>query len=190
MNTNPRRRADPDFDPEPWASALIDYCYFGGPAPPLSVTKEPLEPSCTYAPSKPPPKPRKAPKAKAAPSPPPPLAPKRKPRPRRQRPPSPPPRKLSDFDAAFARMAATQAVIDSILSARSQPARVPEPFRVLGAPYPCTAGQLRAHWRRAIFANHPDRGGDVTNFIRLKNAYEQAKQIQEGRPVTILRYPG
>ena len=59
----------------------------------------------------------------------------------------------------------------------------PEPFRVLGAPYPCTAEQLRARWRRLVFQYHPDRGGNLKQFIELKATYEEAVAILVGRPL-------
>jgi len=40
-----KRMTDPDFDVEPWASTLVDYCYFGGASPPPSMNTEPLEAS-------------------------------------------------------------------------------------------------------------------------------------------------
>ena len=43
-----KRRADPEFDVEPWASTLVDYCYFGGASPPPSMNTEPLEASRAY----------------------------------------------------------------------------------------------------------------------------------------------
>jgi len=53
-----RRRSDPDFELEPWAEVLVNYCYFGGRKPPMSVGTEPLEASRAYVPPKRQPKPR------------------------------------------------------------------------------------------------------------------------------------
>jgi len=55
--------------------------------------------------------------------------------------------------------------------------QVPEPFGLLGAPYPCTAEQLRARWRDVAFQHHPDRGGDLKQFIELKAACKEAVAI-------------
>jgi hypothetical protein len=89
LSTNQRRRSDPDFEVEPWADAMVNYCMFGGPKPPMSVSTEPLNPSRTYVPPAAPRKPRIR---KAAPPSPPatPAAKARKPRPKPKQPPPPP----------------------------------------------------------------------------------------------------
>lgn len=181
-----KRRSDPDFEVEPWASTLIDYCYFGGSKPPEAVNTEPLEPSRTYVPPAAPSKPRKPRQARKEPPPPAPPAPKA----RKRRPSQPPPPPPLDFDGWRRRLAEQQARLEAHLRALGGPvAGVPEPYRVLGAPYPCTADQLRARWREVAFQHHPDRGGDVAEFIRLKKAYEEASRILEGGPFVVFGYP-
>jgi hypothetical protein len=44
---------------------------------------------------------------------------------------------------------------------------------VLGVPAAADATEIRAAWRRAAFAAHPDRhGGDQSGFVRAKAAYD------------------
>jgi hypothetical protein len=180
-----KRRADPDFDVEPWASTLVDYCYFGGASPPPSMNTEPLEASRAYMPPKRQPKPRVR-KAAPAPTPSPPAPPVekvRKPRSRRQ-PPNPPPAPKRTIDELLEECLRRSRALEAQYAqyARHTP-QVPEPFRVLGAPYPCTAEQLRARWREVAFQHHPDRGGNLKQFVELKAAYEEAVAILEGRPL-------
>jgi hypothetical protein len=179
-----KRRTDPDFDVEPWAEEMLNYCYFGGAAPPPSVNTDPLEPSHTHVPPKPPPKPKRRRQAKAAAAPSPSPAPKaRAPRSRRQRP-NPPPAPKPTIDELLEESLRRARVLQAQYAhyARHTP-QVPAPFRVLGAPYPCTTDQLRARWRQVAFQHHPDRGGDLKQFIELRAAYEEAVAILEGRPL-------
>lgn len=46
--------------------------------------------------------------------------------------------------------------------------------RTLGIPWPCTEVELKAIWRKLALQHHPDRGGLVEDFIRVKAAYDQA----------------
>lgn len=186
-----KRRTDPDFELEPWLSTLIEYCMFGGSPPPERANAEPLEPSRTYVPPKAPPKRRKAAPQPTQSPPPPPPAKTRQPRRDRQPPSPPPPPPTFDFDGWRKRLAEQQARLEPHLRALGRRAAgVPEPFRVLGAPYPCTADELRARWREVAFQHHPDRGGDIADFLRLKKAYEEAKGIQEGGPFVSFNFPG
>jgi hypothetical protein len=106
----------------------------------------------------------------------------------------PPPTSKASNEGAFARAAArqarpaAQALVDSILSASPKTPQVPEPFRILGLPYPCLVDQLKARWRGVAFEHHPDRGGNVIEFMRLKAAYEQATRINE-REMIAFQYP-
>ena len=186
-----RRRSDPDFELEPWAEVLVNYCYFGGAAPPRSVNTEPLEPSRTYVPPRPPPKPRKPRQAKAAAAPPPSPAPKQRPtRLRRQRPDPPPAPKRTIDELLEECLRRSRALEAQYAQYTRHTPQVPEPFRVLGAPYPCTAEQLRARWRQVAFQHHPDRGGSLAKFTELKAAYEEAARILDGGPAIVFRYPG
>jgi len=49
-----------------------------------------------------------------------------------------------------------------------------EHLRVLGLPCPCSVDVLKRRWRELALRHHPDRGGDVAEFIRVKVAYEGA----------------
>src|SRR6478752_1876858 len=186
------RRTDPDFLIEPWASELIDYCYSGGPMPATAGQSAPPEP-LHVDPPPPAPRPPRARRVRQAkpPPPPPPAAAKPKPstpRPRRS-PPPPPPREPFGFDDWRRRAAEINARLDAqILALKDQSSGTPEPFRVLGTPWPCTAEQLNARWKQLAFENHPDRGGDVAKFIKLKGAYEQAKRVQAGEPFIVFSY--
>lgn len=48
----------------------------------------------------------------------------------------------------------------------------PVAARVLGLPWPCSAAELKAAWRRAALASHPDRGGTDEAFRTAKEAHE------------------
>lgn len=50
----------------------------------------------------------------------------------------------------------------------------PPCIRELGLGMPCTADQVRAAYHEKARACHPDRGGDVRQFVALKSAYEEA----------------
>jgi len=69
-----------------------------------------------------------------------------------------------------------------------RPRYLPKPFRVLGLAYPCSMEELRARWRELARKHHPDRGGDVAKFIKLKEAYDEAVTILDGRS-TAFWYP-
>jgi len=166
---------DLDFSSE-W---LVDAFLGLGEPKPSRARSEPRQPSRTYAP------PRAAAKARGAPSstagngvaa----VSSSRKPRRPRQPPPSAPRPPPFDFNAWRTRVAEDQARLEPRLQAMPG---TPEPFRVLGAPYPCTAEQLRARWRRLVFQYHPDRGGNLKQFIELKATYEEAVAILVGRPL-------
>ncbi len=64
-------------------------------------------------------------------------------------------------------------------------ARVPAPACVaeLGLRLPCTADDVKAAFRRRSKTLHPDRGGDVRQFIALHRSYEEALRFVAGRPV-------
>jgi len=171
-----------DFDPE-WLGWLDDVLARREPYPPVEACPTP---TAIYEPPKRPPKPR-APRKRAAPQPPSAKVNKRQ----HERPP-PTPNKPFDFDDALRRLAAIhaaqQALLNCILGA-SPTVRVPEPYRILGLTYPCSPDQLKARWRGLAFRHHPDRGGDLGEFIKLKTAYEEAQRIQHGLPM-VFRYPG
>jgi hypothetical protein len=48
------------------------------------------------------------------------------------------------------------------------------PFTVLGVAPGATAEQIKRAFRRLALATHPDRGGDVAGFIRVKWAHDEA----------------
>jgi hypothetical protein len=45
--------------------------------------------------------------------------------------------------------------------------------RILGLSWPCTAGELKAAYRRLSKATHPDVGGSAEEFRRINAAYER-----------------
>jgi hypothetical protein len=44
---------------------------------------------------------------------------------------------------------------------------------VLGLSWPCTAGEVKAAYRRLALASHPDRGGSAEGFRQVREAYER-----------------
>lgn len=44
----------------------------------------------------------------------------------------------------------------------------------LGLRFPCTADEVRVSFQRKVRLAHPDRGGDVESFVRLRAAYHEA----------------
>jgi hypothetical protein len=57
---------------------------------------------------------------------------------------------------------------------------------ILGLQQPVTEKALKARWREIVKLHHPDRGGQPQEFIRLKAAYLEAKELlldQEGYEV-------
>lgn len=52
---------------------------------------------------------------------------------------------------------------------------------VLGVPRTCDMAELKAAWRAAAIKHHPDRGGSVEDFLRVKLAYEAACKVCQHR---------
>jgi hypothetical protein len=46
---------------------------------------------------------------------------------------------------------------------------------------PCTEDQVLAAYRRRVKDLHPDRGGDLQQFLRLQNHFEQAMHLARQR---------
>lgn len=50
----------------------------------------------------------------------------------------------------------------------------PDAFGVFGLTAKCTEAELKAAYRDAVFQTHPDRGGDPSHFMAVREAYEKA----------------
>lgn len=50
-------------------------------------------------------------------------------------------------------------------------------FEKLGLTSSATKGEVKAAWKSRVFSLHPDRGGDVNEFIEYRNAYNQALKL-------------
>ena len=50
---------------------------------------------------------------------------------------------------------------------------VSENLRILGLSQTPTAAELKAAFRKAAFAAHPDQGGDHESFLKVQKAYEE-----------------
>jgi curved DNA-binding protein CbpA len=48
-----------------------------------------------------------------------------------------------------------------------------DPYEILGVPRNCSRKVAKAAFRARVRTAHPDRGGDIPEFIRLRQAYEQ-----------------
>src|SRR5580700_1059041 len=51
--------------------------------------------------------------------------------------------------------------------------RVMDPYLTLGVPKGCNREEVKEAFRVRVQYAHPDRGGEVESFIRLRTAYEQ-----------------
>lgn len=47
-------------------------------------------------------------------------------------------------------------------------------MRILGLPQDADAGGIRKVWHKLAHLHHPDRGGDLDEFLKYKRAYEVA----------------
>jgi hypothetical protein len=47
----------------------------------------------------------------------------------------------------------------------------------LGLRWPCTAAEVTSAFRRLALVHHPDMGGNASDFIRIKLAYDRLKQL-------------
>jgi hypothetical protein len=61
------------------------------------------------------------------------------------------------------------------------------PHAVLGVPPDATPRELRAAWRRAARATHPDRGGDAAEFAVVASAYARLGQTPPAPVVVVSR---
>lgn len=62
----------------------------------------------------------------------------------------------------------------------------PACMRALGLEMPCTEAEVLAAYRERAKEMHPDRGGDLDQFLKLQQCFEQAMQLvqtyQEKQP--------
>ena len=56
----------------------------------------------------------------------------------------------------------------------------PNCLRALGLELPCTEEEVLAAYREQAKSLHPDRGGNLQEFLRLQKYYEQAMQLVQG----------
>jgi hypothetical protein len=57
----------------------------------------------------------------------------------------------------------------------------PPCLQSLGLDLSCTEQQVLAAYRRLVKDLHPDRGGDLQQFLRLQKHFEQALHLARGR---------
>lgn len=62
-------------------------------------------------------------------------------------------------------------------SPTSNDSSTPTCLRELGLGMPCTIEEIRNAYHEKARACHPDRGGDVRQFVALKHAYEEALSV-------------
>lgn len=62
-------------------------------------------------------------------------------------------------------------------------------FEVLGLEVNASPEEVKAAWRRLAMAHHPDRGGDPSEFDRLRKLYGEALAVAEA-PKTCTRCGG
>lgn len=56
----------------------------------------------------------------------------------------------------------------------------PACLRALGLELPCTEAEVLAAYRERAKSLHPDRGGDLQEFLRLQKYFEQALRLSRG----------
>lgn len=52
-------------------------------------------------------------------------------------------------------------------------------FEVLGLAPTATPDEVKQAWRQLAMLKHPDRGGDPTEFDKLRKAYDEAMAVAE-----------
>jgi hypothetical protein len=57
----------------------------------------------------------------------------------------------------------------------------PPCLQTLGLTLPCTEEEVLAAYRRQVKEMHPDRGGDMRQFLRLQQHFEQAMHLARSR---------
>ncbi|MFO0944595.1 MAG: PilZ domain-containing protein [Planctomycetota bacterium] len=62
----------------------------------------------------------------------------------------------------------------AITSDKTSGSTIPPCLEELGLRLPCTADEVRASFQKRVRHAHPDRGGDVESFVRLRAAYHEA----------------
>lgn len=55
------------------------------------------------------------------------------------------------------------------------------PHEILGVSPDASEDEIRRAYKRAAMRCHPDRGGDMAEFQRVKKAYEQLNKVRKGR---------
>lgn len=66
-------------------------------------------------------------------------------------------------------------------TARNSSTPPPPCLEELGLKLPCSAEDVRIAFQRRVRGVHPDRGGDVESFVRLRAAYHQALDLLGGQ---------
>lgn len=70
---------------------------------------------------------------------------------------------------------------------RSAPAETPPFLAALGLALPCSVADVQRAFDRQVRAAHPDRGGNVEQFVRLRSAYQESlrflKELGGGSPL-------
>lgn len=85
-------------------------------------------------------------------------------------------RKSSERDVATARDAfAAAALTDGSERVAGRPAPSEEPYKVLGVPEDSSLEAVEQAYREFVQQDHPDKGGDREEFVRVKKAYESIK---------------
>lgn len=60
-------------------------------------------------------------------------------------------------------------------------ASTPPCLKALGLELGCTADDIEAAFSRRVRIAHPDRGGDVDSFVRLRSAYLESLELVGGK---------
>lgn len=82
----------------------------------------------------------------------------------------------SDWDnCEGATEASVQGLLDSFWQRYCREDKRPQAYQVLGLDVSATAAEIKQRYRQLAAENHPDKGGDSSRFMEIREAYEVLK---------------
>lgn len=68
----------------------------------------------------------------------------------------------------------SQVIKSTVVPVKTPPVKAPQWANVLGVKYPCTWEEVRQAYAKLVKEAHPDHGGSMESFVRIRAAYSQA----------------